>query len=92
MNENYRIFSHTYDTDWHRIYVTICVEKEKFIDVMCITEDEFNRTYEYIMDTGFGYEVYDMKQNTYDISVNKPLLLKMARDYVNKLTTKYTRS
>lgn len=92
MKENYRIFSHTYDTDWHRIYVTICVEKEKFIDVMCITEDEFNRTYEYIMDTGFGYDVYDMKDNTYDIPVNKPLLFKMARDYVNTLITKYTRS
>ena len=40
----------------------------------------------------FGYEVYDMNHNTYDISVNETLLFKMARDYVNTLIAKHTRS
>lgn len=76
MKESYKIFSHTYDTDFHRIYVTICVEKGKFVDIMCITKDEFNRTYEYIMETGFGFSVYDMQDNTYDTPLNEALLFK----------------
>lgn len=92
MKESYKIFSHTYDTNYHRIYVTICVEKGKFVDVMCITNDEFNRTYEYIMETGFGFSVYDMQDNTYDIPLNEALLFKMAREYVNTLIPVCTRS
>lgn len=85
MREMYSIVSHTFDLDWHRIYVTIMIEKGKYVDIMCITEDEFGRTYEYIMDTGYGYEVYDIHQNTYDINLNTTLLYKMGRIYVSEL-------
>ena len=64
INNEYRIKSHTEDTDWTRVYYTIEIADDKFVDIMC--EPKIDHIYTYVMGTGDGGEVYDSDNNSFD--------------------------
>lgn len=75
----YKIKSHTEDTDWTRVYYTIEIANGKFVDVMCIPETD--HIYTYTMDTGDGGEVYDSDNNSFaDFDYDENRCLQLAED------------
>lgn len=80
----------TEDTDRHRVYYTIELESGKYVDVMCIRDDDWGRSYEYIMDCGDGSSVYDSDQNTYeDFEFNVDKCIALAKEQYEKDYAKY---
>ena len=84
----YTAKSYTNDSDdsrnVSRVYVTFELEPDSFIDIMVITNDEYGRSYEYVMPTGMGYDVYTSDDITVDIPYDKELLYKLARKYLEE--------
>jgi hypothetical protein len=75
----YKVKDHTEDTDWTRVYYTIEIADEKFVDVMCIPETD--HIYTYVMDTGDGGEVYDSDNNSFeDFEYDENKCLQLAED------------
>lgn len=76
---DYKIKDHTEDIDWTRVYYTIEIADEKFVDVMCIPETD--HIYTYVMDTGDGGEVYDSDNNSFeDFEYDENKCLQLAED------------
>ena len=75
----YKIKSHTEDTDWARVYYTIEIANGKFVDIMC--EPRTDHIYTYTMDTGDGGEVYDSDNNSFaDFDYDENKCLQLAED------------
>ena len=87
----YRINSEgTEDTDRHRVYYTIEIESGKFVDIMCIRDDDWGRDFEYLMDCGDGTSVYDSDQNTYeDFEFDEDKCIALAKEQYEKDYAKY---
>ena len=60
---DYTIFGKTEDGSRQRVFYTIEVVQNKYVDVMCIRNDSEN--YEYLMQNGDGSYVYCKGEDTY---------------------------
>lgn len=87
----YKITSEgTEDTDRHRVYYTVEVDSGKFVDIMCIRDDDWGRDFEYLMDCDDGTSVYDSDQNTYEnFEFNEDKCIALAKEQYEKDYAKY---
>lgn len=82
----YRVLSHTEDSDDSRVYYTIEVSNGKFVDVMCIVDSDGSIS-PYVMDTGDGGQVYDSDNNSFaDFVFDESRCFKLAVENYKKIT------